>query len=63
MIEKDNIVSVTKHYDPIDSNFWNYKVVYNTDQICFVPNATDNLDKQAIDAWIAAGNSVVDPNE
>lgn len=62
MIDKDNIVSVTKEYD--DSVFINtYKVVYNTDQECFVPLDTANTDYQEIQAWIAAGNSVVDPNE
>ena len=61
MIKKDNIVSVTKHYDPIDNNFWNYKVVYNTDKICFVPNTTDNTDKQEIDDWVADGNTIGEP--
>jgi len=61
MINKDNIVSVTKEYN--DSVFMNtYKVVYNTDQECFVPLDTANTDYQAIQDWVADGNTITDPN-
>ena len=60
MINKDNIVSVTKSYSPMDSSFFVYKVVYNTNEECCVPHSTANTDYQAIQEWISEGNTVID---
>jgi hypothetical protein len=60
MISKENIVSVTKNYDDINVNNFNFKVIFNTDKICFVPLDPANSDYQAIQEWIAEGNTVID---
>ena len=60
MISKENIVSVTKNYDDINVNNFNFKVIFNTDKICFVPLDPANSDYQAIQEWILAGNTVID---
>lgn len=61
------ISSVEKHYLPDENDvdvFQNiYKVTYSDNTVSYVPHNTDNTDYQAIQDWIAAGNSVVDPNE
>ena len=60
------ISSVEKHYLPDENDvdvFQNiYKVTYSDNTVSYVPHNTDNTDYQAIQDWIAAGNSVVDPN-
>jgi len=60
------ISSVEKHYLPDENDvdvFQNiYKVTYSNGVISYVPHKTENKDYQAIQDWIAAGNSVVDPN-
>ena len=59
MINKENIVSIEKNYNTY-GKFVSYKTTYNTDKICFVPLAEDNSDYQAIQEWIAEGNTVID---
>jgi len=58
-----NINTVTKNYNPIDNTFCSYQVTYvGSNRVESVPLDTANTDYQAIQDWIAAGNSVVDPN-
>ena len=58
-----NINTVTKNYDAIDNTFCSYQVTYvGSNRVKSVPLDTANTDYQAIQDWIAAGNSVVDPN-
>ena len=59
MISKENIVSIEKNYNTY-GNFVSYKTTYNTDKVCFVPLDEANSDYQAIQEWIAVGNSVID---
>ena len=59
MIDKNNIVSVTKQYDD-NSVFCSYRVIYNTDEVCSVPLDEANTDYQAIQEWIAEGGVVID---
>jgi hypothetical protein len=59
MINKNNIVSVTKQYDD-NSVFYSYRVVFNTNQVCFVPLDEANTDYQEIQEWIADGGTVID---
>jgi hypothetical protein len=59
MISIENIVSVEKKYG-LTNEHEIYKVVFNTDKICFVPVQQDNTDYQAIQEWISAGNTVID---
>ena len=56
-MNKNNIVSVKKIEDD-NSVLLSYEVVWNTDIVTFVPNATDNTDYQAIQEWVAAGNTI-----
>jgi len=57
------IDTVTKNYDGITNEFCSYQVTYvGTNRVKSVPLDTANSDYQAIQDWIAAGNSVVDPN-
>ena len=62
MINKENINSVTLTYDtvlePVKKH--SYKVIFNTDKICFVPLDEANTDYIAIQEWIAEGNTVID---
>jgi len=55
------ITSVTKYYETLGNTHNSYTMVRDgiTSQ---VPLDPANLDYQAIQDWIAAGNSVVDPN-
>jgi len=56
------IDTVTKIYD-FNNNFCSYDVTYtHTNVTKSVPLDTANKDYQAIQDWIADGNSVVDPN-
>ena len=57
------ITSVTKQYDDFDANEVVGYVMVKDGKTSFVPNKTANQDYQAIQNWIADGNSVVDPNE
>ena len=59
MINKENIVSVEKNYN-VYGDFVSYKTVYNTNEVCCVPLDEANTDYQAIQEWIAEGNTVID---
>jgi hypothetical protein len=59
MIDKNNIVSVEKKYE-LDNSHQIYKVIFETDKICFVPVDEANTDYQTIQEWIAEGNTVID---
>ena len=52
MIEK-----VEKNY--IDGIFKNYKITKSNGRVWLVPLAEDNTDYQAIQEWIADGNTVI----
>jgi hypothetical protein len=54
---KDNIVSVKKIKDSNDV-LLSYQVVWNTNINSFVPIDTANTDYQAIQEWIAEGNTI-----
>ena len=56
-MNKNNIVSVKKIEDD-NSVLLSYEVVWDIDIVTFVPNATDNTDYQAIQEWVAAGNTI-----
>jgi hypothetical protein len=58
-MNKDNIVSVKKIEDD-NSVVLSYEVVWDIDKVTFVPNATDNTDYQAIQEWVAAGNTIAE---
>jgi len=53
------INTVTKNY--VDEVFVSYQVTYvNSNRVKSVPIAEDNSDYQAIQEWIADGNTVID---
>ena len=53
------IETVTKNY--ADGVFVSYQVTYvNSNRVKSVPIAEDNTDYQAIQTWIAEGNTVID---
>tara|TARA_B100000212_G_C27173700_1_gene447204 strand:+ start:202 stop:378 length:177 start_codon:yes stop_codon:yes gene_type:complete len=53
------IETVTKNY--ADGVFVSYQVTYvNSNRVKSVPIAEDNSDYQAIQEWIADGNTVID---
>ena len=55
------IDTVTKNYDAITNEFCSYQVTYvNSNRVKSVPLDPANTDYQAIQEWIAAGNSVID---
>ena len=55
------IDTVTKNYNPIDNTFCSYRVTYvNSNKVKSVPLDPANTDYQAIQEWIAAGNTVID---
>ena len=55
------IDTVTKNYDVIDNTFCSYQVTYvNSNRVKSVPLDPANTDYQAIQEWIAEGNSVID---
>ena len=53
------IQSVEKYYN-LDGIFRNYKVTKTDSSIWFVPLDEANTDYQAIQEWIAEGNTVID---
>jgi hypothetical protein len=54
------INTVTKNYG-IDNEFVSYQVTYvNSNRVKSVPLDEANSDYQAIQEWIAAGNTVID---
>jgi len=54
-----NFTSVTKQYDIVNSTHIGYTVVENSVTLN-VPLDEANTDYQAIQEWIAAGNTVID---
>ena len=53
------IETVTKNY--LDGEFVSYQVTYvNSNKVKSVPLDEANTDYQAIQEWIAAGNTVID---
>ena len=61
MINKNTIVSVEKKYD-FANQFCSYRVIFDTDVVCGVPNDEANTDYQAIQEWAAIeGNNIIDP--
>ena len=59
---KDNIVSVKKIKDSNDV-LLSYQVVWNTNINSFVPIDTANTDYQAIQEWVAEGNTIQEVDE
>ena len=54
------IDTVKKNYN-INNNFCSYQVTYvNSNRVKSVPLDPANTDYQAIQEWIAAGNTVID---
>jgi hypothetical protein len=53
------IKSIIKNYNNFNE-FNNYKVITSNDKEYFVPLDEANSDYQAIQEWIAAGNTVID---
>ena len=54
-----NINTVTKNY--LDGEFVSYQVTYvNSNRVKSVPLDEANTDYQAIQEWIAEGNTVID---
>lgn len=56
-MDKDNIVLVKKIEDSNDV-LLSYRVVWNTNINSFVPIDTANTDYQAIQEWVAEGNTI-----
>ena len=54
------ISTVEKKYSLLDNTFQNFKVTKQDGIIMFVPNDEANADYQAIQTWIAEGNTVID---
>ena len=54
------INTVEKQYDNFENQFVSYKLVCLDGTIKSVPLDEANTDYQAIQEWIAAGNSVID---
>ena len=55
------IETVTKNYDGITNEFCSYQVTYvNSNRVKSVPLDPANTDYQAIQKWIAEGNTVID---
>ena len=53
--------TVTKVYEEEFNHFIGYRVTNSqNDQVTFVPNNEANSDYQAIQEWIAEGNTVID---
>jgi hypothetical protein len=55
------INTVTKNYNSMTNEFCSYQVTYlNSNRVKSVPLDTANSDYQAIQEWIAEGNTVID---
>jgi hypothetical protein len=54
------INTVEKIYEPYTNSFNSYKVTLNDNTIMYVPLDPANTDYQAIQEWIAEGNTVID---
>ena len=55
-----NYNTVEKQYSEDGSNFLNYKITLDDGRILYVPLDEANTDYQAIQKWIADGNTVID---
>ena len=55
-----NYNTVEKQYNEDGTIFQNYKITLNDNTIMYVPNDPANSDYQAIQEWIAEGNTVID---
>ena len=53
------ISTIEKIYN-LNNTFELYKVVYENNKVKFVPLDESNTDYQAIQEWIAEGNTVID---
>jgi hypothetical protein len=53
------IETVEKKYNPISNEFDTYKIIKDG-VTYYVPLDPDNIDYQAIQEWIEAGNTVID---
>ena len=53
------IKTIEKKYN-IKNQFSNYQITYDNGKILYVPLDTANTDYQAIQKWIADGNTVID---
>ena len=54
------IDTVTKNYDEINNQFCSYQINYTNGSFKSVPLDEANTDYQAIQEWIAEGNTVID---
>ncbi len=55
------IDTVTKNYSAETNEFYSYQVTYtNSNMVSSVPLDEANTDYQAIQTWIADGNTVID---
>ena len=54
------INTVQKQYDDFENQFVSYKMTLNNGQVKSVPLDPANSDYQAIQEWIAEGNTVID---
>ena len=54
------INTVEKNYTIINPDSFNFKITYTNGTVTFVPNDEANTDYQAIQKWIAEGNTVID---
>ena len=54
------INTVTKNYD-YDNKFCSYQVTYENGTVSSVPLDEANTDYQAIQQWVAEGNTITDP--
>ena len=57
MINVDNIKSVKKYNW---GTYFNYQVTLKTGGVSGIPNDTDNTDYQAIQEWVAEGNTIAE---
>ena len=57
---KDDIKSVQKVNSPVSGELSSYKTITNNDIVFFVPIDTANTDYQAIQGWVADGNTIAD---
>jgi len=54
------ISTVEKIYEYLENNFVGYKLTLSNGKIMQVPLDESNADYQAIQEWIAEGNTVID---
>ena len=60
MVDYDYIKSVKKIKSSSSDDIVSYTVTRQDDSILSVPHATDNSDYQAIQDWVAEGNTIAD---